>query len=164
MTQDIYLSAPLPDALEQCHGAVREGGFSDDDTWIETENAQMRGTWLITNSERQIVTGIYSTRINDAGFVTGKSLRNVWLAALGDPVVTWITEMDDAGRYLTIPYYADVYEFSYDFQMLEGSDGEDISNEKNEEYGSYVQYILFSDQNEVLQGILFRFAPVSESE
>lgn len=163
MTNDIYLSTPLPDALEQCHGVIREGEFTDDDTWIETENAQMRGTWLITNAERQIVTGIYSTRINDAGFVTGKSLRNEWLAALGDPAVSRIIDADAADRYLTAPGFADVYELSYDFHILDGSDEEDIFEDIGE-YGYYVQYILFSDQNEVLQGILFRLVPVSESE
>ena len=153
MTNDVSLATPLSEALEACHGIIREGDYADGDIWIETEDAQMRGTWLITDQDRQIVTGIYSTRINNAGFVTGKSVRSEWLSAMAYPEVdSWVIDSDTAEKYLTVPGTADVYSLIYDLWILEESTG-------TEGLGDRVQYIMFADEDGVLRGILFRFQP-----
>lgn len=163
MTHDIYLATPLSDALEQCHGSVREGAYGDGDIWIETEDAQMRGTKLITNAGRQTVTGIFSSRINDAGFVTEKSTRNKWLSTLGEPAASWIIDEESAKKYQTVPGYADIYELSFNLAILE-NDQEHAPEAYIPGTNGYAQYILFSDKNEILHGILFRLAPPNHAQ
>ena len=163
MTHDIYLATPLSDALEQCHGSVQEGAYGDGDIWIETEDAQMRGTLLITNAGRQTVTGIFSSRINDAGFVTGKSTRNKWLSTLGEPAASLIIDEESAKKYQTVPGYADIYELSFNLAILE-NDWEHAPEAYIPGTNGYAQYILFSDKNEILHGILFRLAPPNHGQ
>ena len=118
----------------------------------------MRGTLLITDAGRQTVTGIFSSRINDAGVVTGTSPRTKWLSSLGEPAASWVGDEESAEKYQTVPGYADMYEFFFDPEIIE-DDRERDPEMRIPETNGYTQYILFTDRNEILCGILFRLSP-----
>lgn len=156
MTSAVFLSTPLEQAIQDCHGLISEGAYAGSSTYLCTEDAQMRGTYLITDERRQVVTGIYSTRINDAGFITGQTPRAHWLAEMGEPQKSISLDAKTAKKYLTTPGIADVYDRIYDPANLL------TDSENPAQYGlsDRLQYILFSNEDGILQGILFRFTPL----
>lgn len=107
------LSRPVAigDAVEGIldkYRAESDSGYYPGGAYIETEDARLRGTYILTDESEETVTGIVCTRY-DADVITGLTHRDAWRELLGEPDMVMPLSGAAAQSYLLCDGESDYY-------------------------------------------------------
>ncbi len=102
----------IGDSLESVLNAYRassDSGFYPGGAYYETEDARLRGTYVIADEAETTVTGIICTRYDASDLVTGVTTREEWRKNLGEPSMTMPLSGAAAQSYLLCDGESDYY-------------------------------------------------------
>ncbi len=106
--QRIGVGDSLDDTLAR-FPAASDSGFYPGGAYYETEDARLRGTYILTDEAETVVTGILCKRCDAGVIVTGVTTRDMWREAFGEPDMTMPLAGAAAQSYLLCDGESDYY-------------------------------------------------------
>jgi len=103
-------------ALTDAHGLLIDPDLYEGGRMFQLEGAAYRKAFLLTDAltedwDTSVVQGIRADRLNYLGLCTGRTEREEWLAALGEPETTLAVDETGAEKWRIVPGRSDYYTF-----------------------------------------------------
>jgi len=103
-------------ALTDAHGLLIDPDLYEGGRMFQLEGAAYRKAFLLTDAlteewDTSVVQGIRADRLNWHGLCTGRTVREEWLAALGEPETTLTVDESSAEKWRIVPGRSDYYTF-----------------------------------------------------
>lgn len=133
------LGTPMEEVLEKLH-AVSDSGYYADGAYYEVEEPVLRGTYLLTDRDETMLTGILTSRLDCYGIETGRTTLEEAIALMEtDPAAMLPLDETTAEMYLVCPGSLALYTFK------------DLR-------GRTVQFCLYADEAGTVQYIRMELA------